>query len=139
MDLFFGIIQIVRVILIQETYSRNVYYTLYSSDNIDYTNNTITLNSPWDKGAYKAGTFLSQSSAGATYHYGLLNGPGTLEYKTYTNTIRGHGTLVDDRVGSDPIAYDKFFPATKYVKTLITTNSSSNVVTTNVSHYEFSK
>lgn len=56
-----------------ETYSRNVdtARTLWDSESaIDKTNNTISMNRPWDGEIIKAGTYLSQKSDGSTYIYG---------------------------------------------------------------------
>lgn len=69
------------------TYSRNVYKNIYTSDNIDRMNNTITLNSSWANGLVSAGTKVSQSAAGGTYNYGLYNGSTTnveWEFRKYT-------------------------------------------------------
>ena len=45
-------------------YSRNVWFDLYTKENVNKTNNTITLKSPWNHGTIPAGTRVSQSDAG---------------------------------------------------------------------------
>lgn len=60
-----------------ETYSRNVYWGssgLYENENIDATNNTITLNAPWTGPTIPAGTKLSRCNSGGTFKYlGAIN------------------------------------------------------------------
>ena len=53
------------------TYSRNVWSNLYTADNIDRENNTITLNKSWSNGTIKEGTKVCQSNSGSQYNYGL--------------------------------------------------------------------
>lgn len=55
-----------------ETYSRNVYFNLWSTGStaINKTSNTITLDYAWNKGTFPAGTSVSQCSSGGTYIYG---------------------------------------------------------------------
>ena len=100
------------------TYSRNVYFDLLDGENnFDLKENKIILNEPWKYGTVEKGVKLSQSSATATYNYGLLSEVNmTNEYKYYENYIEG-------TVNSGPI-YDasKFRPATKYVKILMLIN-----------------
>ena len=62
-----------------ETYSRNVYPSgnqgaLYENENINTTNNTITLNAPWTGPTIPAGTKLSRRNSGGTFKYlGAIN------------------------------------------------------------------
>ena len=54
----------------ESTYSRNIYTNLYASDSaVNKTANTITLSSAWNKGAFPAGTKVSQSNSGGNYKY----------------------------------------------------------------------
>lgn len=55
----------------EETYSRNIQLDLYTYENIDKTNNTITLNETWNHGKIKKDTKLSQSLSGG-HNYGVL-------------------------------------------------------------------
>ncbi len=99
------------------TYSRNAWDDLYTYDNIDKVNNTITLKSAWNNGTIKAGTSLSQSNSGITYNYSLMNGEisnTTWEYR--------HATI--DGVNNNSLLIGKFRPATKYINWFITPNYS---------------
>ncbi len=91
------------------SYSKNVYTDLYTNANINKSNHTITLNSPWANGKIEKGTKLSQSNEGASYNYGLLRAV-TLQnsYQTYANTIDG--------IGSNNESDKKFRPATEYIR-----------------------
>lgn len=53
------------------TYSKNRWHNIYTYDNIDKVNNTITLKSAWQNGTFFAGTKLSQSMSSSTYNYAL--------------------------------------------------------------------
>ena len=55
-----------------ETYSGNVWLSLYDYSNINFEENTITLKSTWNKGTIKAGTKVSQSLDAATYNYQIF-------------------------------------------------------------------
>ena len=65
------------------TYSRNVFIKgdtgYFTYNNVNKTNNSITLNSPWEGGNISKNTQVSQSSAGSTYKY-------TLSYLSSINT-----------------------------------------------------
>ncbi len=56
----------------EETYSRNVWQKLYTYDNIDKENNTITLTKAWNRGNIKSGTKLSESLNNWSYNYTLF-------------------------------------------------------------------
>lgn len=101
----------------KETYSRNWYPNLYVYNNINKTNNTITLNSAWTGPTIKAGTYLSQSNSGGSFNYGVLVSTITTSYKTYSNTLTGTNTNVN--------SLSKFRPGTKYVRFLILYNVST--------------
>lgn len=91
------------------TYSRNVYQFLYEDANVNYTNNTITLTSAWNKGTFPAGTKLSQSNSGGNYKYIHNNVLIPTTWTSYTGTI---GTV--DYSGTNAVG--KFPPATAYCK-----------------------
>ena len=98
------------------TYSRNTWRDLYTADNIDRENNTITLKTAWNKGTVKAGTKLSQSNSGATYNYSLYGGNSEVtewEYKkrSISGIIYGGTT-----------AYTMFRPGMCYVNWFIIPN-----------------
>ena len=95
------------------TYTRNSWYNLYTYDNVNKTNNTITLSSAWTHGTIPSGTSVSQSSGGSTYNYGIKAG-GTLptSWTRLSNTLTGtweNGTQ----------SVIKFRPGTKYIKPFI--------------------
>ena len=79
-----------------ETYSRNIYSSLFEYENIDFSNNTITLNKPWDKGYMPVNTKLSQSSASSVYNYGI-NFTTSLNWTCKNNIINpSNKTAVKD-------------------------------------------
>lgn len=92
------------------TYSRNRWENLYENSNVDKTNNTITLSSPWSRGTFEAGTKLSQCSSGGTYKYqGLNNSYPPTEWAHYYGFYDGtdySGTNINT----------KFPPGTAYAK-----------------------
>ena len=99
------------------TYSRNTWRDLYTADNIDRENNTITLKAAWNKGTIKAGTKLSQSNGGATYNYSLIAGTEikatewALKKRSISGIIYGGTT-----------AYTMFRPGMCYVNWFIIPN-----------------
>lgn len=98
-----------------ETYSRNCWKNLYTWENVDKTNNTITLNSAWSNGTIKAGTKVSQSNDGADYNYGLYQSTTSSTdwlYRTWNVT----GVVVNIQWGN------VFRFATKYVSWFIMPN-----------------
>lgn len=54
-------------------YSRNAWTNLYTFDNVDKTNNTITLTSAWNHGTFSAGTTVSQSNSGGHKYFNYTN------------------------------------------------------------------
>ena len=100
------------------TYSQNVWSNLYTADNIDRENNTITLKTAWNKGTVKAGTKLSQSYAGATYNYSLYNSQTkNTEWEYRHSSIKG--------VKTGAAVYTMFRPGTKYISWLLFPNYTS--------------
>lgn len=79
-----------------ETYSQYSYHSLWDDASaFDSTNNTITLNKPWEYHAFPAGTPVSQRSDGNTFTYLNVNfnvsPENTWVYKT--GTIQGIGKM----------------------------------------------
>ena len=79
------------------TYSRNIYFNTYASnDSVDKTNNTITLTSPWSGKSYKAGTCVCHVSSGSTYlYYGQAGVIPNTEWKKYN-----HDIYIDNKTAS---------------------------------------
>ena len=102
-----------------ETYSKKVYSSLYTYDNVDKTNNTITLKTPWNRNTISAGTKLSQSNAGNTYNYGLYFTPNLADTEWKYRHIAIQGVFEKD------VRNDKFRNPTKYVSWFIMPNYSS--------------
>ena len=94
------------------TYSRNYFFDLYSYNNINKSNNTITLNSPWNGNTYVKGTQVSESSSGKSYRYALseyLTIDNT-NYKTYTSSSIITG------INYNNSSFYSFNPAAKYIR-----------------------
>ena len=101
------------------TYSKNAWLGLYTYDNINKENNTITLKEKWNHGTIKTGTFLNQTNAAATYNYGILSKNKLNTSMTlYENNITGmtYGTYLNS---------SKFRYGTRYVKPFVYNNFSS--------------
>lgn len=113
-------------------YSRNYYLNIYRYDNVDKANNTITLNRPWDKGTFQAGTSVSQTLDGGGYKYfGYINNTLPKEWTKTTHTIKGVDIPYsgNNNTGS-------FNPATKYINFTVLHNysgTSTTAVTTCIS------
>ena len=97
----------------EETYSRNVWQNLYTYENIDKENNTITLNEAWNHGKIKKGTKLSQTNNNG-YNYGVLaNKSLSTNMTLYENNITG----VSKKNPQNAFRY-----GTHYIKYLLLTN-----------------
>lgn len=101
-----------------ETYSRYYYHDLYTYNNINKTNNTITLNSAWNYDTIPAGTSLSQSSAGSSLNYAL----GYVLPITYTKL----SAVITGR-GKNNINFSNFRYGTEYIQPFINTNYYTNL------------
>ncbi len=100
------------------TYSRNVWSNLYTADNIDSENNTITLKTAWNNGTIKAGTKLSQSNDGGNYNYSLYDSQTkNTEWEYRHSSIKG--------VKTGAAVYTMFRPGTKYIKWFMFPNYNS--------------
>lgn len=71
-----------------ETYSK-YNAELASSGAVDYTNNTITLKSPWQYKNMPSGSAISQGGTGATYKYLVNRSVVPSSWKSYSGSIRG--------------------------------------------------
>ncbi|MCJ0591004.1 hypothetical protein MMJ18_11660, partial [Enterococcus cecorum] len=92
-------------------YSRNTWLGLYTKENVNKTNNTITLKSPWNHGTITAGTRVSQTDSSGH------------KYRNFTNTsVPTSWTNTSFRIGEDhqlqaPYNFDatRFSPAAKSI------------------------
>ncbi|WP_160297726.1 tail fiber domain-containing protein [Enterococcus cecorum] len=92
-------------------YSRNAWLDLYTKENVNKTNNTITLKSPWNHGTITAGTRVSQTDSSGH------------KYRNFTNTsVPTSWTNTSFRIGEDhqlqaPYNFDatRFSPAAKSI------------------------
>ena len=92
-------------------YSRNAWLDLYTKENVNKTNNTITLKSSWNHGKITAGTRVSQSNSSGH------------KYRNFTNTsVPTSWTNTSFRIGEDhqlqaPYNFDatRFSPAAKSI------------------------
>ncbi len=102
-----------------ETYTKNnaaLVSTSYkpATGCIDYTNNTVTLSSPWSRGTMAAGTQVSQGRTGTSYCYiGAINNKPPTDWATYTGYVAGGVNYSGVEVTTTK---KKFFPATAYAK-----------------------
>lgn len=92
-------------------YSRNAWTDLYTKENVNKTNNTITLKSPWNYGTITAGTRVSQSSSSGHKYRNFL---GISIPTTWTNTSFRIG---EDNQLQAPYSLDsrRFNPAAKSI------------------------
>ena len=94
-----------------ETYSKNVWHSLYEFENINRENNTIKLNTLWNHGTFTKGTKVSQSVGGISNMYPILNNSLlTNEYKCYSAVIDGRSSTYS------------FNSGVKYIKMLMLNN-----------------
>ena len=105
----------------EETYSRNVWSNLYTHDNIDKENNTITLKQSWNHGKIKSGTKLSQMRYAGIFNYSLFSAKKLESTMTlYESKITGYK---NSKYTSD--GNKTFSDGTKYVKFLLLHNYSN--------------
>lgn len=94
-------------------YSKNTWFSLYASENVNKTDHTITLNSPWTHGTFPSGTKVSQTASIGSYKYfNYKYATAPTEWTETKWTISGTQSLY---------AYDpsKFNPAAKYIKFIV--------------------
>ena len=109
----------------QLTYSRNVKSNLYSDENVNKTDNTITLTSAWNNGTYPAGTKVSQSSSGSTFNYSVLSNA------KITNNFTNYSSSNITGVNTGPsVVNNKFRAGTKFVRFGAIYNNSKIASTT---------
>ena len=100
----------------EETYSRNVWQNLYTYDNIDKENSTITLTKAWNHGNIKSGTKLSESFKNGSLNYTLF---GMMKFESNMtfykkNNITGYKNNISQN--------NNFSNGTKYVRFLLLHN-----------------
>ena len=117
------------------TYTRNYKTDIYTNENIDKTNNTLTLSSPWNGGEYKAGTKVSQPSIGDFRNYGVLkNSTITNDWVLYKTSQNITGTITG---GVNNTTFYSFRPGAKYVKIYLSLNINKVDATTSVRNIYF--
>lgn len=101
-----------------ETYSRNVYYNdMYADGAINFSTNTITLRTAWTGPSIPAGTPVSNSDSGASYHYvAATNAVAPTTWTAFSGTIGG---------GTAQNSANKFFPGTAYSKVMVLANRNT--------------
>ena len=105
---------------LEETYSRNVWQNLYTYDNIDKENNTITLTKAWNHGNIKSGTKLSESFNNGSFNY-TVPSPNTFknDMTLYAaDKVTGYSSPKD----KSDVSSKSFRNGTKYVKFLLLHN-----------------
>lgn len=88
--LFFGYSDSTGYTYPDGTYSRYAYLGIYSSNNdVDKTNNTITLKTPWNHEVFKAGTCVAQNTDGNAWCYYGASGykPPVNEWKQMKDVV----------------------------------------------------
>lgn len=95
------------------TYSRYFYTDLYTYTNVNKTNNTIKLNSAWNKGHIPKGTKVSQSSSGSTYKY-AISSYNTTAITTEYQTFKSQSYITGIEYNNS--SFYAFNYATKYIR-----------------------
>lgn len=113
-------------------YSRNTWTNLHTFDNVDKTNNTITLKSAWNHGTFPAGTKVSQSNSGGHKYFNYWNNAYPSEWTETAWTIGGAQELYkhqSHRIGQ----------ACKYMRFIVLHNygGGSTSSTTSISKVSF--
>ena len=117
------------------TYTRNYKTDIYTNENIDKTNNTLTLSSPWNGGSYKAGTKVSQPAIGDFRNYSILkNTTITTEWTLYKSPKNITGTITG---GVNNTTLYSFRPGTKYVTIYLSLDNNKVDTTTNIKNIYF--
>lgn len=96
-------------------YSRNAWLDLYTSDNVNKTNHTITLKSAWTHGTFPAGTKVSQSNSGGHKYFNYTNTVVPTEWSETKWKISGITDLYSFKESS-------FNPAAKYINFVVLHN-----------------
>lgn len=96
-------------------YSRNAWTKLYTFNNVDKTNNTITLTSAWNHGTFPAGTQVSQSNSGGHKYFGYMNAYYPSDWTETSFIISGAQALYNHQSS-------KISRAAKYMRFIILHN-----------------
>lgn len=107
-------------------YSRNAWIDLYTKENVNKTNNTITLKSSWTHGTIKAGTRVSQSNSSGRKYRNFTNTSVPTSWKN-TSFIIGK-----DHQLQSPYSFDetRFSPAAKSISFMAMWSYGTSVVDT---------
>ncbi|CAI3477178.1 tail fiber domain-containing protein [Enterococcus cecorum] len=107
-------------------YSRNAWIDLYTKENVNKTNNTITLKSSWTHGTIKAGTRVSQSNSSGHKYRNFTNTSVPTSWKN-TSFIIGK-----DHQLQSPYSFDetRFSPAAKSISFMAIWSYGTSVVDT---------
>lgn len=103
-------------------YSRNAWTNLYTFDNVDKTNNTITLKSAWTYGTFPAGTSVSQSNSAGHKYFKYQNSNYPSDWTEVTHTISGEEALYSFQSA-------KFNQAAKYARFIMLHNYGGGTTT----------
>lgn len=103
-------------------YSRNAWTNLYTFDNVDKTNNTITLKSAWTYGTFPAGTSVSQSNSAGHKYFKYQNSSYPSDWTEVTHTISGEEALYSFQSA-------KFNQAAKYARFIMLHNYGGGTTT----------
>lgn len=103
-------------------YSRNAWLNLYTFDNVNKTNNTITLKSAWSYGTFPAGTSVSQSNSGGHKYFKYQNSYYPSDWTEVTHVISGEETFYSFQSA-------KFNQATKYARFIMLHNYGGGTTT----------
>lgn len=107
-------------------YSRNAWLNLYTFDNVDKTNNTITLKNTWNHGTFPAGTQVSQSNSGGHKYFNYANKNYPSDWTETSFTIGGAQLLYSHQSS-------KISQAAKYVRFIILHNYSGGTTSATMS------
>lgn len=103
-------------------YSRNSWTNLYTFDNVNKTNNTITLKSAWNHGAFPAGTKVSQTNSAGHKYFKYQNSAYPTDWTEVTHTISGKQSLYTYQS-------NKINQAAKYIRFLMLHNYGGDTTT----------
>lgn len=109
-------------------YSRNAWTKLYVFDNVDKTNNTITLASAWNHGTFPAGTTVSQTNSSGHKYFNYSNAYYPSDWTETSWVIGGEESLYS-------WTSSKINQAAKYMRFIIlhNYNGGSTSSTTSIS------
>lgn len=113
-------------------YSRNAWTNIYTFDNVDKTNNKITLNKAWSGGTFPAGTKVSQTNSAGHKYRNYIDTNAPTEWTNTSFTLKD----VQSDYGWNEC---KFSPAAKYVNFVLLHNyGGTSSATTYVNSVRFS-